>query len=180
MKLPFFATLSAMAGISFFIGGCATPATPQGMVASPVMGDVHKSQSDLGIQVSGGSPTTAVGASQISSEGFEKALEISIGKAGLFSSVSGRTNSRYELNAFIGRVSQPVFGLSMTVTLEVGYALVDTSTHKTIWQKEISSEHTASVGDAFAGIVRLRLANEGAAAQNIESLLRELAQLKLE
>ena len=140
----------------------------------------HDSQNALGIQVSGGQKTSAMGFAMISNEDFEKALELSLGKAGLFASVSDSANAHYELNAYIGRVSQPLAGFSMTVTLEVSYSLVESQSHRAVWQKNISSTHTASAGEAFVGTTRLRIATEGAAKQNIEYLLRELSQLTLD
>lgn len=168
-----------MAG-ALLVAGCASPAQPTAMVATPDIGAVQKSASGLGIQVTGGQQTSSVGASQISNEDFGRALELSIGKAGLFAMVGQSNGARYQLNAYISRVSQPLVGFSMTVTLEVSYMLIDNQIHKTVWQKAITSEHTASPGEAFAGVTRLRLATEGAAQQNIGFLLRELSHLKLE
>ena len=180
MNILLTAIRTILLGAALMAAGCATPAQPTAMVAAPAMGTVQKSSNGLGIQVAGGQQTSSVGASQISNEGFERALELSIGRAGLFAAVGLTSNARYQLNAYITRVSQPLFGFSMTVTLEVSYTLIDTQSHKTVWQKAITSEHTASAGDAFAGVTRLRLATEGAAQQNIEFLLRELSSLKLE
>jgi len=39
--------------------------------------------------------------------------------------------------------------------------------------KIIKSPYTVTVGDAFAGIKRLQLANEGSAKENIYKLLKE-------
>ncbi len=178
MKSGLILALSSCAAL--MVGGCATPAQPTAMVAAPVMGAAHKSQNALGIQVSGGQKTSAMGFAMISNEDFEKALELSLGKAGLFASVSDSANAHYELNAYIGRVSQPLAGFSMTVTLEVSYSLVESQSHRAVWQKNISSTHTASAGEAFVGTTRLRIATEGAAKQNIEYLLRELSQLTLD
>lgn len=64
--------------------------------------------------MSGGKETSSMGASQISSEAFAKALAESIEKSGLFAKVS-TAGARYRLTAFIGKVDQPMFGFSMTV-----------------------------------------------------------------
>lgn len=120
-----------------------------------------------------------MGASQISNEAFTQAITDSIRAAGLFSGV-GDANARYQLNAFIARVSQPMVGFSMRVTMEVSYTLVDSTTKKTVWEKSILSDHTAAASEAFAGVKRLQLATEGAAKQNVEMLVRYLADLKLD
>jgi hypothetical protein len=150
------------------------------MVGVPQLTAVHKSSSSLAVSVIGGRETSAVGASQISNEDFAQALKDSIGNSGLFSGIGDANGSRYQLNAFISRLNQPLIGFSMTVTMEVSYTLFDSQAKKSIWEKSITSEHTASPGEAFAGVKRLRIATEGAARQNIESLIRELAKLNLE
>jgi hypothetical protein len=160
--------------------GCATPTQTSAMVALPQLEDVHQSPSSLAVSVMGGRETSAVGASQISNQDFAQALKDSISKANLFSGIGEVDGSRYQLNAFISRVNQPMMGFSMTVTMEVSYNLVDSQSKKSIWEKSIVSEHTAAAGEAFAGVKRLRLATEGAARQNIESLIRELAKLHLD
>jgi hypothetical protein len=83
--------------------------------------------------------------------------------------------ARYRLTSFIGKVDQPMFGLSFTVKMEVSYALKDTRSGSTVWTKDINSEYTATPGQAFTGVERLRLANEGAARENIRQALTEMA-----
>jgi 23S rRNA A2030 N6-methylase RlmJ len=61
--------------------------------------------------------------------------------------------------------------------MEVSYTLVDTQSGKTVWSKNIASEHTAKAGEAFAGVKRLRLANEGAAKANIEQVINEISAI---
>ncbi len=157
--------------------GCATPSKPDAMVAVPVA-PVHKSSSDISVAVSGGKDTSKMGASQISDEAFSKALRDSIEKAGLFSKVSA-SGARYKLTSFIGKVDQPTFGFSMTVKMEVSYTLVDSQSGKTLWTKDVASEHTAKAGEAFAGVTRLRLANEGAAQENIRLAIEQISALNL-
>jgi hypothetical protein len=72
-----------------------------------------------------------------------------------------------------------MMGFSMTVKMEVSYTLVDTTSGKAVWSKNIASEHTAKASEAFAGVTRLRLANEGAARDNIEQALTEMSALQL-
>jgi len=159
------------------VGGCASGSKPDAMVAQ-IVAPVHKSDGDVSITVSGGKETSKMGASQISNDAFAQALRESIDKAGLFSGVT-TDGSRYRLTSFIGKVDQPMFGFSFTVKMEVSYALKDTKSDSTVWVKDINSEYTATAGQAFAGVERLRLANEGAARENIRQALTEMAALKL-
>jgi hypothetical protein len=167
----------ALVAITALLAGCATAAKSDAMVADKVAIS-HTINSDVSIAVSGGKETSGMGASQISNDGFAKALGDSITQSGLFKVVSP-TGGRYKLNAFIGKVDKPMMGFSMTVKMEVSYTLVDTQSGMTVWTKNIASEHTAHPSEAFAGVERLRLANEGAAKANIQQLITEIAALPL-
>jgi hypothetical protein len=157
--------------------GCATASKSDAMVVDQVA-IAHSSSSDVSVVVSGGQETSKMGASQISDDSFAQALRDSITKSGLFKSVAA-SGGRYKLTAFIGKVDQPTFGLSMTVKMEVSYTLVDTKSGKTVWSKNIASEHTAKPSEAFAGVKRLRLANEGAAKDNIQQALTEISNVQI-
>jgi hypothetical protein len=159
------------------LSGCATASKPDAMVAKPVA-VTHASSSDVSVTVAGGQDTSKMGASQISDDAFAQALRDSITQSGLFKAVAA-TGGRYKLSAFIGKVDQPMMGFSMTVKMEVSYTLVDTTSGKAVWSKNIASEHTAKASEAFAGVTRLRLANEGAARDNIEQALTEMSTLQL-
>jgi len=159
------------------LSGCATASKSDAMVAKPVA-VTHASSSDVSVTVAGGQDTSKMGASQISDDAFAQALRDSITQSGLFKAVAA-TGGRYKLSAFIGKVDQPMMGFSMTVKMEVSYTLVDTTSGKAVWSKNIASEHTAKASEAFAGVTRLRLANEGAAKDNIEQALAEMSTLQL-
>jgi hypothetical protein len=171
------AAAACVIAVAALLGGCATAAKSDAMVAEPVA-IAHTSSSDVSVVVSGGKATTTMGASQVSDDGFAQALSDSITKSGLFKAVTPN-GGRYKLAAFIGSVDQPMMGLSMTVKMEVSYTLTDTKSGKTVWSKNVASEHTAKMGDAFAGVTRLRLANEGAAKANIQEAITEISAMQL-
>jgi hypothetical protein len=158
-------------------GGCATPASSGAMTAAPAT-PVHQLGSDVSVAVSGGKETSSMGASQISDEAFAQALRDSIEKSGLFAKVSP-SGARYKLTGFIGKVDQPLIGFSLTVKMEVNYTLADTQSGTTVWTKDIASEYTAKTGEAFAAVKRLRLANEGAARENIQQAIAAMAAVTL-
>jgi len=162
---------------SSLLGGCATASKSDAMVAEPVA-VTHTSSGDVSVAVSGGKETTTMGASQISDDAFAQALRDSIAKSGLFKAVAP-SGGRYRLTAFIGKVDQPMMGFSMTVKMEVSYTLLDSQSGKTVWSKNIASEHTAKPSEAFAGVTRLRLANEGAAKANIQQAITEISTIQL-
>ncbi len=120
-----------------------------------------------------------MGASQISNDSFGAAIKSSIEQSGLFAQATTESGSPYTLAAFIGKVDQPMMGFSMTVTMEVNYTLTKIDTGEAVWTKDISSTHTAKAGEAFAGVERLRLANEGAARENIRQMIEAVSALQL-
>lgn len=161
------------------LGGCASASKPDAMQATPVAA-VHKSSSAVSVTVSGGKETSKMGASQISNQDFARALQGSIEKSGLFSSAVSGPGSRYQLVAFIGKLDQPMFAFATTVTMEVSYTLTDSQTRKTVWSQSIASTYTAKTSDAFVGVTRLRLANEGVARENIRQMLEAVSTLNLQ
>ena len=161
------------------MSGCASPAQSTAMVAMPT-GPVTKHPESVSMNVTGGSETSSMGASQISSTDFTAALKQSIEQSGLFAKVltAGQADD-YHLEVAIVRLQQPMFGFSMTVTIETNWTLTRQRDHMVVWQKAISTSHTAKAGEGFAGVTRLRLANEGAARDNIQDAIAQMSALTL-
>jgi hypothetical protein len=67
----------------------------------------------------------------------------------------------------------------MTVTLTSHWQLTKQGDPRPFWQSFVSTKYTAKAGDAFVGVERLRMANEGAARANIKDGLEELSELSL-
>jgi len=63
--------------------------------------------------------------------------------------------------------------------METAWSLQRTSDRSIVMRKAIQSSGTATMGDAFVGVTRLRLAVENAARENIKQGLKEIAELKL-
>jgi len=49
-----------------------------------------------------------------------------------------------------------------------------------VFDETVITPYTATVDDAFAGVKRLRLANEGSAQKNIEEFLNKLSELQID
>lgn len=169
--------VSALIAVAALTTGCATASRPDDMVATPST-IVHRNSSSVSVAVTGGKETNPLWTSQISNDAFGQALRDSIQKSGLFGNVTDG-GANYKLNAFLGKVDQPMFGLSLTVKMEVSYTLVDTRSGRTVWQKDVASQYTAHPSEAFAAVKRLRLANEGAARANIQQALADMSALSL-
>lgn len=132
----------------------------------------------VAVTVVGGRKTSPAGASQIADTDFAEALIRSIRESRLFAAANEQ-GATYHLEAFISVLQQPLFGFNMTATLEVSYRLVNSKNGEVMLDKTISTSYTATTRDAFAGVTRLRLANEGAARANIEEVIQAISALKL-
>lgn len=166
-----------MALVAIAFTGCATPATKEAMTASTITVTKKHSQT-VSVTVSGGKETNSAGKSQISDLAFRQAIIDSINQSQVFSKAM-ETGGQYSLTAVITSMDQPSFGLNFTVKMEAAWTLKKADTGATVWQEVVKSEHTATTSDAFAGVARLRMANEGAAKNNIANALAKISTLKL-
>jgi hypothetical protein len=128
-------------------------------------------------EVNGGEKTNPLWTSEIDGADFRAALSQSLNNAGLLST-SG--DAPFSLRANLLKVEQPLFGLDLEVTTEVEYTLVEKASGKVLFRETLRTPFTAGVSDAFMAIKRLRLANEGAAKENIAALLKRLSAFKVE
>jgi hypothetical protein len=167
-----------IAAAALLCGGCATASKPEAMIAAPVEGVTAHPES-VSITVTGGSETSAMVASDISNADFAEALRASIVQSKLFAKVLAGEQSDYQLQVHIARLERPMFGASFTVKLETSWQLRRRSDATIVWEKAITSSFTANMGDAFVGVTRLRLANEGAARSNIRDAIAQMSRLSL-
>ena len=130
------------------------------------------------VVVAGGSETSALGRSQISNDAFQQAIVASIEKNKTFSSVVKGANGDYRLAVTVISLDQPSIGFSFTVKMETAWSLKKTD-GTAVMQESIKSEGTAGMGEAFAGVERLRLATEAAARNNIAAGLTKIGVLNL-
>ena len=139
-----------------------------------------KHAGSISIAVTGGSEKSALDASTIVNSEFAEAISKSVTQSGLFTSVVAAGQSEtYQLSAAIVRVDQPVIGRAMTGTIEVKWTLTQVSNKYVFWKNAIVSSYTAKANEAFSGVDRLRLANEGAARINIQDALTQISVLPL-
>jgi|LauGreDrversion4_2_1035121.scaffolds.fasta_scaffold87574_2 hypothetical protein len=159
--------------------GCASPARIDQMAANiPVAAvDAKLKKSIALLDVTGGRETNAMWTSQVASDDFRRALEISLERAGLLSKIS--SEGRFQLIADLSNLQQPIAGIDMTVTASVQYSLIERKSKKEVYRKVIQQPYTAKFSDAFLGTERLRLANEGAINANISAFIRDIFSLEL-
>ncbi len=157
-----------------FLSGCAQGARTSAMVAPLDTARLVQPGSPLSetvrvASVSGGTETSALLTSQISTEAFRSALEQSL----KLNTMLGGDNAPLAVDAIMQAVDQPLLGVSMTVTTTVAYKVTNTA-GQTVFSETITTPYTAAFGDALLGAERLRLANEGSAKANIAQFIEKL------
>jgi len=170
--------LAALGALVGFAAGCASPAKPEAMVPKQ-FNIAHKHPYSTSLAVTGGRKTNPLWKSDISSEAFAQAVADSIKQSGVFSSVINQGDSDYRLDVTLVKVITPNFGFDLTVTAVTEWRLTQVASGKLVSEEYISTPFTATVGDAFAAIARIRVANEGAARENIKEGIRRLSELQL-
>ena len=164
--------------LTAWLAGCASPASKQALVVSDAS-ITTKHPYSVAIRTSGGGETGAMDYVNISNEDLAGAIEESIISSGLFSSVIKGDSANYKLNVTLVSMSKPMFGMDFKIDMEMAWSLVNTRTNEVFMRDSIKSSHTATVGDAFVGATRVRLAVEGAAQNNIRQGLEKIAALSL-
>jgi len=160
-----------------FVGGCASGAASRNMVPKDLaVANIHPYS--VLVKVDGGRETSAVGTSQISSPEFQAAIVDSLTTYGMFKAVLTEGITDYKLEAAILNLQQPLFGFDVTVTIETAWKLTDLKDGRAVISENFINSYTATTGDAFAGVTRLRLATEGAARENIRDALKKISGIK--
>ena len=171
-------SVAALATAVALLAGCAAPARVDQMqvnlpMATRTAAATSVLHNEIGIKdVAGGSETTPMWMSKVSSADFERAHEASLKDAGLLS--PNRQGSKFQLIATLQKLDQPFMGASLTVTATVTYSLINRATNKEVFSRTYAPPYTAAWNAAFLGTERLRLANEGAIRANIEAFINEL------
>jgi len=143
--------------------------------------EIHKKfNKTVNLAVSGGRETTQMGPSQVANKDLASALQASIEKCGLFSRVISSGKADYRLDLRLVQLHQPVFGYTdFTCEADIEWRIRHLQSDKLVWEKIISGHYTATVGDAFAPMTRLKLANEGAIRESIKAGLEQISGLSL-
>lgn len=169
---------SCIAGLVLTLSGCATPVTHQALVPVSLEVSKHHPQS-VAVVASGGTETSAAGKPQVSDTELQQAVASAITQTKTFSRVVDGKNGDYILTVNVFNVTQPSFGLTFTVGVEMGWTLTRTDTGAKVWQESIKSEQTVGAGEAFVAVTRLKLATEGAIRNNVKQGLLKLSALSL-
>jgi hypothetical protein len=165
-----FAVAAACASL-MAVAACASPSRPEFMTV-PTTAGLTAAPGDVGyhavttVNVSGGHETNPLWAAQVSDADFKTALEASLTAAGYMGS-EGRP---LVITATMVDLKQPLAGFDMSVTSQVQYRV--TRDGQVIFAETVAATGTATMGEAFAGVERVRLANEKSIQENIKEFLK--------
>lgn len=170
-------TIAIMAAAAYLVSACASGANPTAMVpdvtAANQIGMSSPLYEEVSVgNVSGGRETNPLWTSQVSSEDFAEALRRSFSAHAMLATDTGT----YRLDAELVELNQPFMGINMTVNSTVQYTLTNVQTGEVVYDQLIAENHTATVGDAFVGVTRLRMANEGSIRANIDRMIGEIIE----
>jgi hypothetical protein len=168
----------AVIGVVLLLGGCASGASTQGMTVTPADVPVHTIPTELqdtmaiGL-VTGGESTNPMWTSEVGNEEFKEALRNSLRVERIY---NGNDDSRYVLDAHLIDVNQPLIGFDTEVTSTVRYVVTERSSSETVFEEMVVAEYTATMGESWYGVERLKLANEGSIRSNIAEFIKRLVQ----
>jgi hypothetical protein len=165
------------AGAAASLAACASSADPHAMaVSAPAAAATDKAFPQALVHamcvraVTGGEKTNPMWVSKVDNDGFKDALGASLDGAGLTASASGCS---YPIDVNLLGLSQPSMGFDMTVTSHVNYKVYNSGGEPYLLAT-IDAPFTATVGDAFLGVERLKKANEGSIRTSIQMFFDKL------
>jgi hypothetical protein len=160
-----------MAGLAACASGARTGAMTAPVAPDQIIADNSPIKNAIAVgAVSGGDETNPLWKSEVSNANFKTALEDSLA----LSVLKGNARASYVLNAKLVSLHQPFAGFDMTVTSTVEYSLTAAGKPTPILDETVVTPYTAALGEAFIGVERLRLANEGAMRENIKQIIARL------
>jgi len=156
------------------VAGCAQPAKVANMTAHNIAGATVAANPDmigaLSVgAVTGGEETDPLWTSEVDGPSFKAALEQSLQTNALLSVDAPK--APYRVEAHLGELQQPLIAATAEVTSTVQYKVFDQASGALWFERTVSSVGTASIGDAFYGVERLRIANERSILGNIQQFI---------
>ena len=163
--------LIALTGLAACSSGARDAAMTVPVAPNQIISDTSPLKNAITVgDVTGGSETNPILASKVSNGSFKSALESSL----TLSVLKGGPDAPYKLNANLVSLDQPTMGFNMTVTSVVKYTLLAKDKPAPVMEETVVTPYTANFSDAFVGVERLRLANEGSMRENIREIISRI------
>jgi len=161
----------AVTGLAACASGARTGAMTAPVAPDQIVADNSPIKKAIAVgAVTGGDETNPLWKSEVSNGNFKTALEDSLA----LSVLKGGADAPYTLNAKLVSLHQPFAGFDLTVTSTIEYSLLAPGKATPVLSKTVVTPYTAELGEAFLGVERLRLANEGAMRENIKQIIAHL------
>lgn len=160
------------------LGACSPPVRSDRMAPAPTTETQFAADSPLrdGIalkNVGGGEPPTED--SNIGDDQLRQAVQDALQQYGLLQAEDAK--ARFRLNVTLVKLNSPGAGLDLRVNSQVRYTLARVDTGVVLFNDVVAASYTATMGDEFIAILRLRLAKEGSIRANISAFLERLKAL---
>lgn len=164
------------------LSACATPARPGRMVPESALFPSYSPDSPLRnaiaiSKVGGGEKTNPLLVSKMGDEELHETLRLSLEQCGFLN--TSDVAAPFRLEVFLIELKQPRGGLTEIVDSVIRYKLTRSSDDQVVYDDIITASYKATVGDAFYGPHRLKLANEGSIRANIATFLENLHSLNI-
>lgn len=159
--------------------GCPATLAPETMTVQTMRADRHGTM-DVLVTVFGATDISKAKPIHVTDDGYAHALRSSLEQSGVFRKALSDASAPYQLQATVVQLNEDIFGINMTASMTVRYILARTSPKELLWERTITSTHTAGMSDSVISITRLRLATEAASRKNIEQALQDISMLKLD
>lgn len=164
------------------LGACAAPARTGHMVPESALFLSCSPDSPLCSaiaisKVGGGEKTNPLLVSKVGDKELHETLQLSLERFGFLS--TSDVTAPFRLEVFLVELEQPTSGYTTIVTSAMRYKLIRGCDDQVLYDDIITASYKATVGDAFYGVHRLKLANEGSIRANIAAFLEHLHSLHI-
>jgi hypothetical protein len=120
----------------------------------------------------------AGGYAHFTGHGFAEALAQALRDSGVFREASTTGAGTYNLTGAMSVEYDP-YGFNLTTKTRSHWSLVRAGDGREVWSDMFATTHTATVGDAFVGTKRGRIATEEAAKKCIQEVVASLSRANL-
>jgi hypothetical protein len=153
------------------------PSKPESIIPPSVVSANQHSQT-VSVLVAGGVDTNPSSRLRLTSATVTEGLVASINKHHVFSRVVNGNGADYVLAVTMVNGDFPSFAMTFTVNAELAWSL-KRADGTTVWQQVIKTDGTATGGEAFAGVERVKIATERAVRENVAQRLAKISSLNL-
>lgn len=130
------------------------------------------------IQVAGHKIFTENGGGKDALNAISKAVQDSVYDH-VFLRPDGARPAKLKLNVLIHQIVSPIVGLTMETSLEISWLLTSGDAEKILYRRSIRTSDKKTIGDAFVGATRARMAFESAMRENIRIAIEDMEKVKL-